>query len=786
MEKCEHFTIRGAVAEFRKQDWRLNYPFPIPQELTPEQINNLFPPMDIPQSKRWNCEGCVKDFIEGDHPDQLTGAGPSVVHLDVELVTERGNSSVEKANDNTNLVAKEADDSTLQPTYVGNVGVEGATFEQHQTYFEHPKTNAICDATDSGLLTKLKPKVIFDLNEPPTLEAAEPMLEINAPPSENLDTFPVAADASTAAEGVMSVHPDCGGSTKLASVIEQHEDDSQLSPVDDNPIATGNDGALRRRKAPKYRTVVDLLKEGKGEKFPDVQSDGTTEIVPTPNAQPKKTQLIEKKKSQETQVQDNQGPKLSDASKDAAIKDDKNRAFNFNLPLEQNNILLNDNNQQLPPVPCGKRKRDHSSNQNNEPSEMGTGAPPSETGKILLPKKRRIFGNNEVHNDGDPEKFRIGKSGSMKVKHASKIRQGQNLVAECQKVRTTQSKKSAGKGVDERNFGAEKQKKNHSVVSGSVSEQRNTDERQSIVGKELVLGDRPISTRAQDDAPINEILIQRGRQICKEALRAAIHREELRKEKIDTGKRKMVNHPANCRSTEHGSKEKQNINLVDQDGTVPPTRTKKSVGIEANRRISRSKNKKKSCDEKSAGKDAKQHMPGAKQKRKRNNHGDVRGNACGQSPDERRPTKVRKALVSKDSGIVSPQFLREQDALAGMRLLSMVAAETEDSILPIGGIREEVLFPLSNVAPLRSNILSLGYSGCARATVPSEDFLIDEAEVELLMLGPEDLPLRSHRVIKPIAAQQKTVVKCVDSGRQLFRKENSQYQRRNAVTLLQQ
>uniref|UniRef100_A0A7N0V3A6 Uncharacterized protein n=1 Tax=Kalanchoe fedtschenkoi TaxID=63787 RepID=A0A7N0V3A6_KALFE len=847
MEKCRHFTMRGAVAEFRKQDWRLSYPFPLPKEPMPEQINSLLPPLDIHRSRWWNCEGCVEDFIEGDCPGQLNGAGPSLAPSDVKFATKTDGSRVDKVCVNIS-VAIDADANALQQlsgTDVGDFGAEGTTIEEQRTRSEDPKTNAICDATNLGLFITQKRKVMFDLNEPPTSETSEATLETDVPETEEpimsdhnpdcdeirkiasvaeqleentveSEASPVATAASPATEGLISDHnPDCNKITDLVVLDEEHAKDavdSVASPVaydagmgnvnhsppdlqttdsfevedDDDLIPIRNKKALRRRKTPKYRTLAELIKEAKGQKSQAVQSDGTDDVVPTSDPQPKKSILKKKNKSQHSPIQEEPSPKLSDASKDAPRKEVKNRAFDFNLPLEKNGVVLDDNNLQ-PTQPCGKRKRrdyadekDTSDTTVSEPTEMAKASPHIENGKCLLPKKRRIFGN-EVNGVSDAEKSRRGKSCAMKAKHASKKRQSQNLVAERRKVPTTQSKKYAGKDSSEQIFGSERQKKkNHSDVIGCVSELRRTDESPIIVGKEVALGERPISIRAQDDAPKNEKLpLKRNRTFGKEALKTPTDNEKLCLEKIDTRKRKTVNHPASVKIVERGSKEKQNFNPVEEHGKVPPTQNKESVAVEADWRIFGAQKKKKNCIDNAAGK---QHMFQAEQKKKKKNRGDVSGRACGHGPDQRRHAKTRKEMGLKDSGTVNQQFAREQEALTGMHLLSMVAAETEDAILPLGGIREKALVPLHAVAPLNSNMLTLGYSGCAQATVASEDFLTDEAEdVELLMLGPEDLPLRSHRIIKPIAAEPMRVVKWVDSGARPFMNENTKYQRSNAA-----
>nr|XP_028962789.1 protein EMBRYONIC FLOWER 1-like isoform X2 [Malus domestica] len=70
---CEHFSIRGYVAEVRKKNWKLCCPFPLDGELDKfdQEPTSLLPPLDPPKFRRWSCQNCVletgSESIARDH-----------------------------------------------------------------------------------------------------------------------------------------------------------------------------------------------------------------------------------------------------------------------------------------------------------------------------------------------------------------------------------------------------------------------------------------------------------------------------------------------------------------------------------------------------------------------------------------------------------------------------------------------------------------------------------------------------------------------------------------------
>lgn len=54
VETCGHFSIRGFVAEVRKKDMRISWPFPCEEQL------DVLPPIHVPDYKYWKCKSCLK------------------------------------------------------------------------------------------------------------------------------------------------------------------------------------------------------------------------------------------------------------------------------------------------------------------------------------------------------------------------------------------------------------------------------------------------------------------------------------------------------------------------------------------------------------------------------------------------------------------------------------------------------------------------------------------------------------------------------------------------------
>ncbi|KAL9663003.1 hypothetical protein QQ045_027840 [Rhodiola kirilowii] len=481
MEKCPHFTIRGAVAEFRKKDWRLNYPFPVHQELSPEQIHFLLPPLDTPKFKWWYCESCVRDLIGDDCPHQL---------ISPELITTKESSTVDKlliVNNSTAMIIN-AGASPRQPI-----------LDKHQMESEHSKTTAICHISDSSCLITEKPKVMFDLNETPTSETSDqPTLGIiHAPETRDL-TFS---------------DPECQ-ITKIASAQKQHTGNTEEygasyiagsgchSP--EMEIIDSFEGASKKRRAPKYRTISELLK-CTGENPENIQSNGTTEMVQN------------KKKGEQLKIQEKHGPEVTEkvSKNDDAGRNGTNRALDFSLPIEKNKFLRREDLQPSPVLFYKRKHRqflvqdDTSATTFCDSLQRGAAVTQNETGNLLLPKKRRIFGDEVSETRRDINNFQKPKSVAIKrkilnssssqkiVKHDSTSpKDEQSLIPFVKhgKSPSTQSKKIVGKGVNQRKYGSQQPKKNCSDVISNASEEVSLIERPSLVGEELFLTDKPIQS----------------------------------------------------------------------------------------------------------------------------------------------------------------------------------------------------------------------------------------------------------------------------------------------------
>lgn len=60
--KCEHFSIRGYVAEIRKKDWKRCYPFSLEGDQTEsEEQTSFLPPLDVPKFRWWRCQNCLRE-----------------------------------------------------------------------------------------------------------------------------------------------------------------------------------------------------------------------------------------------------------------------------------------------------------------------------------------------------------------------------------------------------------------------------------------------------------------------------------------------------------------------------------------------------------------------------------------------------------------------------------------------------------------------------------------------------------------------------------------------------
>ncbi|KAJ0986054.1 hypothetical protein J5N97_004410 [Dioscorea zingiberensis] len=63
--KCEHFTIRGYVAEVRKRDAKIGWPLSI-QKYLPDQQAYSLPPLSVTSFRWWNCQNCLRNPLSSE------------------------------------------------------------------------------------------------------------------------------------------------------------------------------------------------------------------------------------------------------------------------------------------------------------------------------------------------------------------------------------------------------------------------------------------------------------------------------------------------------------------------------------------------------------------------------------------------------------------------------------------------------------------------------------------------------------------------------------------------
>ncbi|XP_018471473.2 protein EMBRYONIC FLOWER 1 [Raphanus sativus] len=62
MVKCDHFSIRGYVAETRERDHKKCWPFPEESAILVDQESYSLPSLSVPKSRWWRCMSCIRDI----------------------------------------------------------------------------------------------------------------------------------------------------------------------------------------------------------------------------------------------------------------------------------------------------------------------------------------------------------------------------------------------------------------------------------------------------------------------------------------------------------------------------------------------------------------------------------------------------------------------------------------------------------------------------------------------------------------------------------------------------
>lgn len=121
------------------------------------------------------------------------------------------------------------------------------------------------------------------------------------------------------------------------------------------------------------------------------------------------------------------------------------------------------------------------------------------------------------------------------------------------------------------------------------------------------------------------------------------------------------------------------------------------------------------------------------------------GSGTKNKQDDEQTASFGKELVVK--GIITtarPVIPSE----AALHLLSMVAVDTLQSGALTDTGHDHTFLPIMeefHVPPI-TNVLEMGYEGCIEVTNPADHILVD-GEGDRFKLGPEDLPLRPHRLL---------------------------------------
>ncbi|KAL5976863.1 hypothetical protein ACLOJK_021198 [Asimina triloba] len=68
--KCSHFSIRGYVAEIRRRDWKISWPFSPPDK---EGDHTWLPPLHVTEFRWWKCQNCLRT-VDDIHACQKPGS----------------------------------------------------------------------------------------------------------------------------------------------------------------------------------------------------------------------------------------------------------------------------------------------------------------------------------------------------------------------------------------------------------------------------------------------------------------------------------------------------------------------------------------------------------------------------------------------------------------------------------------------------------------------------------------------------------------------------------------
>uniref|UniRef100_A0A7N0U8L5 Uncharacterized protein n=1 Tax=Kalanchoe fedtschenkoi TaxID=63787 RepID=A0A7N0U8L5_KALFE len=356
MMSCEHFTIRGAVAEFRKKDLRLNCPFKADCKLRPEAV---LLPLKIPKFRRWCCESCVADLIEdsscevsivsevgnkskSDYCYFDNSAGTSAVLSDIGVVAKEDSSARGKDNGkaraatDTSMIALE---TSKLLTVENNAGVViNATDNSAQMKSNDAQTGVNGGQTTDSILPIIQRRTeFFDLNQIPYVEPSELALV-----ADWIQCDEQKASVDLHAEPVKTPDPIVGAAAAFASE-DNFNHPPEKGTVESSRVsgeAVTDCNVTVKKRTPKYRLLSELLSV-KEEGSETVLPGGTGEI----GAASLKNNCKLKKKRKLRRIQQKQGLGHLNLSKDEREEKIQNRTFDCSRLKVKGRMLIADKGQ---------------------------------------------------------------------------------------------------------------------------------------------------------------------------------------------------------------------------------------------------------------------------------------------------------------------------------------------------------------------------------------------------------------------------------------------------------
>ncbi|KAL0709364.1 hypothetical protein Bca4012_016342 [Brassica carinata] len=246
MVKCDHFSIRGYVAEKRERDHRKCWPFPEESISLGNQQSYPLPSLSVPKSRWWRCMSCIKDInadgtkdlvlhanatsISGERQDGISPVIPSQSKVNSLVVTDQ---EKERENDIAGNVVVENKDVSCERSQKNDQTVAATTLVKKV----HPPAK---DA--STVRNKIRKLAIREQVGNKRSKVSKSSTDTSSwKEKQNVTTF-----ASTEIAGVLEDTP--------PKAIKNHKDRS-VDNVSSESINLG----FQRRKTRKVRLLSELI-----------------------------------------------------------------------------------------------------------------------------------------------------------------------------------------------------------------------------------------------------------------------------------------------------------------------------------------------------------------------------------------------------------------------------------------------------------------------------------------------------------------------------------------------